>query len=651
MSSDSEPLAGYLMAQGGTIATSVSYYLGLKGPSLFIHTNCSSSLVALHTAYQHLRMKESSYALVAAASIYSRDRIGYLHQPGLLFSSDGHCRAFDAAADGMTIGEGVGAVLVKRAREAIADGDHIYALIRGIGVNNDGTDKAGFYAPSVAGQSALISRVLQTSDVPARSIRYVETSATGSRLGDPIEVMALENAFRAHTEERQFCAIGSVKPNIGHLDSAAGIAGLIKVALSLSHGEVPPSINFNTPNPELDLARSPFFITTERRRLARGQTPHRAALSSFGIGGTNAHAILEECPLERAVESSDGGAGVHLVPLSAKRPEGLQEYAASLLEFLTAGHEGSLASLAFTFQTGRSAFAHRVAFVVGSIEELIECLRSFLSEPGRAAPQIHYAGPTPGEGGRRLEGEDADQRVQGWMARRQFHELARCWVSGVDVQWSLLYRGSHPRRGSFPTYPFARKRYWLDDVLAKSPGAAAPPAVRQESTSAQADARPLTELEKVRAYLRQTIAAVQRCAVNDVDMTVGFFEMGLSSYELLQVVGHTERALGERISPLVPLQYPTFRELAEYLHRTYASKFATLRLDAVRLPQQSNTRERSDTEPTRPSDRPPKFHAVSVSVQPREDDSDAEPDIMREFRNGNVSMESMLALVKEDALS
>jgi 3-oxoacyl-(acyl-carrier-protein) synthase/acyl carrier protein len=653
------PLADYLMAQGGTIATSVSYYLGFTGPSLFVHTNCSSSLTALHTASQHLRLKESKYALVGAASIYSRDRIGYIHQPGSLLSREGHCRAFDAAADGMTSGEGAAAVLIKRTRDAIEDGDHIYAIIRAIGLNNDGTDKAGFNAPSVGGQSALIGKVLAASGVSARSIDYVETSATGSRLGDPIEVMALESAYRAHTDEKQFCAIGSVKPNIGHLDSAAGLAGLIKVALCLYHGEVPPSINFSVPNPEIDFGNSPFFVATTRLRLPVRKEPNRAALSSFGIGGTNVHAILERhVPAREPASVPNGGRGdLQLVPVSAKTREGLQRYVTSLLDFLERYPDCSLPALAYTFQTGRMAFAHRMAFVAGSTRELFDALQSFLRAPERQAV--------------RPEQVDAST-LRECVRTRQLLKLACAWVGGADVPWHELHRGSPPLRGSFPTYPFARQRYWLSDLPALLDDASADFAVasgaphathaaRSSRTSrgstakargtgalpARAGHAALTGIDKVRGYLRECIASVQGGDVEDVDVSLGFFEMGLSSYELLKVVGQLEHALGARISPLAPLQYPTFSQLAQYLHRNFGERFEALRVDTPVLAEYEDE-PRAVASGKKVVERAEPRPAARAPVHRHDDE---EPDIVREFRSGHVSIESMLALLKEDALS
>ena len=253
----------FVLSQGGTIPTLISYELGLRGPSAFVHTNCSSSLVALSAAFNSIRSGDANYALVGASTLSPSDEIGYVYQPGLNFASDGHCKTFDANADGMIAGQGVAVVMLKEARAAMADNDHIYALVRGVATNNDGADKAGFYAPSVQGQSDVINKVLRQTGIHPQTIGYVEAHGTGTSLGDPIEISALTDVYRQYTDKNQFCAIGSVKPNIGHLDTAAGLAGLIKVALSLKNNTLAPSINFVSPNPAIDFASSPFYVATE----------------------------------------------------------------------------------------------------------------------------------------------------------------------------------------------------------------------------------------------------------------------------------------------------------------------------------------------------------------------------------------------------
>jgi amino acid adenylation domain-containing protein len=379
--SGGERYVAWLFSQPGTIPTTISHRLGFRGPSLAVHSNCSSSLVALHAAFKSLREGEVRQALVGAATVFAADSAGYLHASGLNFSSDGRVKTFDAAADGMIGGEGVAVVLLKRAAEAIADGDHIYALIRGVAVNNDGAEKVGFYAPSVEGQADVIRKALRGARVDARSITYVEAHGTGTELGDPIELAAISDAYREHTAERQFCGIGSVKSNIGHADTAAGLAGLIKVALSLEHEELPPTLHYRAPNPKLEIEQSPFYVVAQRTPWQRSAMPRRAALSSFGIGGTNAHAILEEAPATPTVtEAPTGDRGTCLIPLSARTAERLRANVSLLRDEIAARGltDEDLPSIAYTLQTGREPMQARVAFAVETIDELQEKLTAYL---------------------------------------------------------------------------------------------------------------------------------------------------------------------------------------------------------------------------------------------------------------------------------
>ena len=285
---------GFLGSDKDFLCTRISYELGLRGPSLNVQTACSTSLVAVHVACQSLLNGECDMALAGGASLRV-PQVGYFHLPGGILAPDGHCRAFDAEAAGAVPGSGVGVVLLKRLEDALADGDPIRAVIRGSAVNNDGALRVGFSAPSVEGQSAAIAEAIALARVDPASIGYVEAHGSGTPLGDPIEIAALTRAFGAETARKGFCAVGSVKTNIGHLDAAAGTAGLVKTVLALEHREIPPSLHFQTPNPGIDFAESPFYVNAA---LAPWEAdgPRRAGVSSFGLGGTNAHVVLEEAP-------------------------------------------------------------------------------------------------------------------------------------------------------------------------------------------------------------------------------------------------------------------------------------------------------------------------------------------------------------------
>ena len=278
------------------LSTRVSYKLDLKGPSLTLQTACSTSLLAVAQACQSLILGQSDMALAGGVSITFPQKRGYLHLEGGMVSSDGTCRTFDANASGTIFGSGAGVVALKRLADAQRDGDHIFAVIRGFGVNNDGAAKVGFTAPSIDGQASAIEMAHVNAGVDARSISYVECHGTATPLGDPIEVAALTKAFQASTSDRQFCAVGSVKSNIGHLDAGAGVVGLIKTALSLKHGVIPATLHFTAPNPQIDFAATPFYVNSKLTEWPRGAGPRRAGVSAFGVGGTNVHVVLEEAP-------------------------------------------------------------------------------------------------------------------------------------------------------------------------------------------------------------------------------------------------------------------------------------------------------------------------------------------------------------------
>ena len=280
------------------IATRVSYKFDLQGPALNIQNACSTSLVAVCLAVQSLQTYQCDMALAGAVSVRLPQRRGYLHEEGLILAPDGHCRAFDADAAGTVSSNGLGIVVLRRLRDALADGNTIYAVIKGAALNNDGSAKVGFTAPSVDGHAQVISMAQMLGGIDPATISYIEAHGTGTALGDPIEIAGLTQAFRAGgADGNGFCAIGSIKSNIGHLDVAAGVAGLIKTALALHHRTLPASINYASPNPKLDIENTPFFVNAAQRDWPAGPTPRRAGVSSFGLGGTNAHVVLEEAPL------------------------------------------------------------------------------------------------------------------------------------------------------------------------------------------------------------------------------------------------------------------------------------------------------------------------------------------------------------------
>jgi acyl transferase domain-containing protein/thioesterase domain-containing protein/acyl carrier protein/2-polyprenyl-3-methyl-5-hydroxy-6-metoxy-1,4-benzoquinol methylase len=353
------------------LATRISYKLNLKGPSVTVQTSCSTSLVAVHLACQSLLSGECDIALAGGASIGVPHRVGYYYQEGGILSPDGHCRAFDARGQGTVSGSGAGIVALKRLADALSDGDCIRAVIKGSAINNDGSLKVGYTAPSETGQIEAIRAAQFMAEVEPETITYIEAHGTATALGDPIEIKALTQAFRAATDKKNFCAIGSVKTNIGHLDAGAGIAGLIKTTLALEHKEIPPSLHFEKPNPKIDFAHSPFFVNTNLTPWETNGSPRRAGVSSFGIGGTNAHVIIEEAP---ACEPAGKGRDWQLLVFSAKTETALETLTLQLVEHLKQHPRLNFHDVAHTLQVGRGSFKHRRMLACRDAEDAISAL-------------------------------------------------------------------------------------------------------------------------------------------------------------------------------------------------------------------------------------------------------------------------------------
>ncbi|MEH2121102.1 SDR family NAD(P)-dependent oxidoreductase [Nostoc sp.] len=372
------------------LTTRVSYKLNLTGPSITVQTACSTSLVATTLACQSLLNYQCDMALAGGVSIHVPQKTGYLYEPGGTLSPDGHCRAFDAKAQGTTIGNGVGIVVLKRLSDALADGDCIHAVIRGSAINNDGSGKVGYTAPSVNGQAEVIAEAMMLAGVEPETINYIEAHGTGTILGDPIEIAALSQIFRSSNNKKGFCAIGSVKTNIGHLDAASGIAGLIKTVLALKYQQIPPSLNFEQPNPQIDFANSPFYVNTKLAEWKAGSNPRRAGVSSLGIGGTNAHVILEEAPM---LEPSSPSRPWQLLLLSAKTESALETATENLVQYLQLHTDVNLGNIAYTLQVGRAGFNHRRVLVCQDIEDAASALQ--LQDPQRVFTRLVESGDRP----------------------------------------------------------------------------------------------------------------------------------------------------------------------------------------------------------------------------------------------------------------
>jgi acyl transferase domain-containing protein/thioesterase domain-containing protein len=355
------------------LSTRISYKLNLRGPSVTVQSACSTSLVATHMACQSLLNQECDMALAGGVSIRVPHRSGYFCQNESIFSPDGHCRAFDHRAQGTVFGSGAGIVVLRRLSDAFTDGDHIYAVIKGSAINNDGSSKVDYTAPSVDQQSAAIVEAISNAGIDANTITYVEAHGTGTTLGDPIEVAALTKAFRNFTKEKGFCALGSVKTNLGHLDAAAGVASLIKTALALENKAIPATLHFERPNPEINFEKSPFFVNSDLLKWNRNSQPRRAGINSLGVGGTNVHVILEEAPEPEERRNSRSS---QLLLLSARSQPALVKTTENLLALLEQGDSSNLADVAYTLQVGRKSFEHRRALVCRNVRDAVTVLRN-----------------------------------------------------------------------------------------------------------------------------------------------------------------------------------------------------------------------------------------------------------------------------------
>lgn len=464
------------------LTSRVSFKLNLDGPSITVQSACSTSLVAVHMACESLFTGACDMALAGGISLNFPQKAGYLFQDGLVFSPDGHCRVFDAGASGMVPGNGAGVVLLKRLEDAIADHDSIHGIIIGSAVNNDGSQKIGYTAPSVEGQVRVIREALGISGVDPGSISYIEAHGTGTNLGDPVEIRALDRVFRAETDKQNFCAIGSVKTNIGHLDTAAGIAGFIKAVLSLKHRSIVPSLNYSRPNSKINFENSPFFVNTALSEWKTNGTPRRAGVSSFGFGGTNAHVILEQAP-ERTYETRQSNRPMHLLTLSAKTPDALKRQIRNYGAFLEKNNDLSIDDICFTANASRAHFQYRFAAIADSTDNLRLQLSTAMEKKtsstlfeGAADNQVEPEVTFDLSSQSFINGQLIDIGSDSHLLQASYKlplsnagkddyllilsALGKLYVLGANIDWKSFYYEDKPKRIPLPTYPFEPKRYW-----------------------------------------------------------------------------------------------------------------------------------------------------------------------------------------------
>ncbi|MEA2601553.1 MAG: phthiocerol/phenolphthiocerol synthesis type-I polyketide synthase [Acidobacteriota bacterium] len=524
-----------------SLASRVSYKLDLKGASHAVQCACSTSLAAVHLACQALLNQECDMALAGGVSINVAQRGGYRFQEDSILSPDGHCRAFDAAARGTLFGGGVGVVALKRLTDALAEGDPVRAVILGSAVNNDGAAKAGYTAPSVEGQAAVITEALAVAGVEPETISYLEAHGTGTALGDPIEIQALNKALRGRRGRKGFCALGTIKANIGHLDIAAGAAGLIKTVLALEHRQIPPTPHFERPNPRIDFAASPVYVNRELAAWEAGEGPRRAGVSAFGIGGTNAHVVLEEAPA-LSVAAPRPAAAVrpwHLLAVSAKTEPALAAAVRNLAAHFREHPETDLGDAAFTLLAGRQAFAHRLAVVCRDAAGAVA----------------------------RLSGQET--REPDDPAALPLVAAGRRWVAGEPLDIAEIFAGQERRRISLPTYPFERHRYWIEPGIEPGePAAEVRPVVPVQTLHPRPDL--VTPYVAPRGEVEERVAAVWRevLGVAEVGVEDSFLELGGDSLLATRLMARLREELGVDLAMDRLFERPTVAAVAAALVET-----------------------------------------------------------------------------------
>ncbi|MDH6117664.1 acyl transferase domain-containing protein [Kitasatospora sp. GAS204A] len=540
------------------LATRVSYKLGLTGPSMAVLTACSSSLVAVHEAGRALLAGDCDLALAGGVTL-RLPRSGYRYLEGGTMSPDGHCRTFSADAKGIVGGDGAGVVVLRRLQDALDDGDHVHAVIRGTAVNNDGHQRAGFTAPGVHGQREVIRLAHAAAEVSPADISYVEAHGTGTPVGDPIEVAALTEAFGDDGGDQLPAGsvlLGSVKTNIGHTDTAAGVASLIKTALALQHRTIPATLHFTGPNPVIDFAAGPFAVNTERRAWDTGALPRRAGVSSFGIGGTNAHLVLEEAPQDAAAGAPDGRG--QLLVLSARTPTALAAMAGRLAEHLRQRPDLPLADVAWTLQTGRHAFAHRRYVVCGDHAQAIAALT--------AAAARAESGEGAGEIGRLLDQLDL---AAGEAERAVLLDaLGRRWQDGAAIDWTRLHGAARRRRVPLPSYPFERRHHLVQpEPFAGLPSTGLP----EESPES------LPQAPQAAGSVTDRLAVLFAKVLGDSEEPAGrdFFELGGDSLTAVQLFSLVEDEFGVAPPLEAIFDHPTVPEFATVIVELLATLQAT----------------------------------------------------------------------------
>ncbi|MGW4420958.1 beta-ketoacyl synthase N-terminal-like domain-containing protein [Streptosporangium sp. NPDC004631] len=552
-----------------SIANRVSYFFDFHGPSFAVDSACSSSLTAVHLACESLRRGECRAAIAGGANLllHPSHLVG-LSMAGML-SSDGACKVFDAAADGFVPGEGVGAVLLKTLSDALADGDEIWGVIKGSAVNTAGRT-SGFTVPNPVVQSDLVAAAIAQAGVDPRTITYVEAHGTGTELGDPIEIAGLSRALTVDRSEAEACAIGSIKANIGHLEGAAGVAGLTKVLLQLRHREIAPCVNLNELNPKISTGTlwfprvlTPWVAAVEDGREA----PLRAGVSSFGAGGANAHVIVEEFRSPRA--SGDGVAPrpvEQLILLSARSPAQLRALAVALAGSLPRRRDepGELERLAYSTQIGRKEMAQRAAVIAHDLASLRVSLEAF-AEGGETTGVFAGSGREATGRHHLFEDEEGQEFVQALLRKRRLGKLAQLWADGASIEWRQLWSAGTPGRTELPAYPFDRRRHWAFEGTAS-------PVVRRREDVPEERSNPITgHHAMVERDMRLIACGFLLVGPGEVDVEADLMELGFDSISLVQLTARLGEMYELDIEPVVIFDHPNLAALSSYLMTEHPS--------------------------------------------------------------------------------
>ncbi len=559
------------------LANRISYLLDVHGPSQAIDTACSSSLVAIDQAVRSIKNGTSEVAIAGGVNVILRPELTISYSQAGMLSADGKCKTFDDNANGYVRGEGVGIVVLKSLTKAQEDGDYIYGTIKGSAVNHGGNANT-LTSPNPEAQKALLVEAYTSGNVDPRDVSYVEAHGTGTPLGDPIEIEGLKLAFETLYKEnniqpskKNYCGIGSVKTNIGHLEAGAGIAGLIKVLMCMKNETLPGNPNLEFQNKYIDLDSSPFHLRKETTEWNVEKDKKRiAGVSSFGFGGVNAHVVLEEYKNKKKVYKSTTPV---LMILSAKNSDRLREKATSLKDHLVSNENVNIYDLAFTLQYGREEMEERLAFEAKSIEEVISKLDEYVS--GRNG-SLAVGNSRKENCDFLLEGEAGQAYMDIVISKKEYALLAQLWIKGVELDWNFLYGKTTPNKIELPTYPFAKQHYWVAKTEIEASGVFDEEVSKEEEHTLELiEEIEETIDERVKIFLMSVLKKVLKLEEKDIDFTIDIGDYGIDSIMSGIMIADLREVVSE-IPPLLFLEYRTFNDIVDYLATDFSENFKSI---------------------------------------------------------------------------